>query len=253
MKITPLVFALTILVAASPTKADSTITVGVRAWANQWTTWDVFPPISTSQGTYPASSENFTSGSRVALTPTLSIRINDFLVSGSVFSRKHYSFQGDSGLSATRKESDLLIGYYVLPTFAVTLGQKYVEQDFSGRYKYSGPIVGATGSAPLTGGFSMYGTLAIGRLSARIPVAQVDAQARTKFNADYLLSEVGIAYPLIGLIPGSKATTLTMGYRNQVLATKGYSLSSGVVGQPNRSTELRDTTEGLTIGISVSF
>jgi hypothetical protein len=63
---------------------------------------------------------------------------------------------------------------------------------------------------------------------------------------------LGLAYSLPpGLIPGAKGAALTLGYRNQVLATQQFRVA--INDTVSRSTDLRDTTEGMTVGLSVSF
>lgn len=243
--------------AVLPVRAQeaTTVSVGLRAWVNEWTSWDVYPALAAPGVSLPGASENFTSGSRVALTPSLSVRYGKLLFSASHFVSKRYSFDGNTGaFTAKRKETDALAGYYVLPTLALTLGYKSVQQDFADRYKYDGPIVGAVASAPLTGGFSLYGNFGYGRMKAKLPLQ--DAAGRSKFDVNYLLGEVGVAYGFnpSGVLPGAKAAALTIGYRNQVLATQGFRipLDAGNSSQ-TRSTDLRDTTEGLTLGLSASF
>lgn len=242
-----------------PALADeaTTVSLGLRAWSNSWTSWDVYPPTAVGGQTIPGASENFTSGNRVVAIPTVSVRHRDFLFSGSHFASTRYAFDGNSGsFSAHRKETDGLVGYYVLPTLALTLGYKEVKQDFGGsaKFKYSGPIVGAVGSAPLTSGFSLYGNFGYGKIKAHLPLT--DASGRSKLDADYLLGEVGLAYSIDtrSMMPSAKGLALTLGYRSQVLATQDYRLRlSTTSSTPNRSTQLRDTTEGLTLGVSVSF
>jgi hypothetical protein len=241
------------ILATTAASADTVVNVGLRTWANSWTSWDVYAPLQVGSTMIPGASENFTSGTELALIPTLSVRAGDFLVSGSHFARKGYSFDGSGGtFNARRAETDVLTGYYVLPTFAVTLGYKEVKQDFgAARFKYSGPTIGAVGSAPLTGGFSLYGNVGYGPMKARLPLA--DAADAKRFDVNYLLGEVGLAYSfdMRDSMPVAKGLTLTLGYRNQVLATKDFRIATG--GGQSRATELRDTTEGLTLGLSASF
>jgi hypothetical protein len=254
MKIKTVLLAIPLVIASPTLSAETVFNVGLRTWFNAWTSWDVYPPLVIGNATLPGASENFTSGNRAALIPTFSVRHNDLLLSASRFARKSYSFDGNSGsFGARREETDALVGYYVLPTVAVTLGYKEVKQDFSGtaQFKYSGPTLGAVASAPLTGGFSLYGNFGYGPLKARLPVA--DASGNRRFDANYLLGEVGLAYALDlrDRMPSARALTLTAGYRHQVLATQDYRISTGA--NQSRATELRDTTEGLTVGLSVSF
>ncbi len=207
----------------------------------------------------PGSTENFTSGNQSAIIPSLAIRYQDFLFTGSYFTKQNYGFTGSNGTPSTakREETDMHFGYYVLPTLAVTLGYKEVKQDFTGKnYKYSGPIIGAAASAPLTKGYSLYGNFGYGALKAKFPVGFTDNTGHNGLDADYYLGEIGIAYSfdIKATIPSAKALTATLGYRNQTLATKNFAV--GITGSNpalSRSTQLRDNTEGLALGLSVTF
>lgn len=241
---------------------DVTFTAGVKIWNNKWTSWDVFSPrqIGTVNGTpiiIPGASENYTSGDNAAWIPSLSLRYRDFLFAGSYFANHSYSIPGNPGsFNADRKEMDALVGYYVLPTVAVIGGYKEVKQTFGGNYnyKYSGPIFGVNASAPLTGGFSLYGTAALGRLDADLPADMVARNTTTasNYNADYKLGEVGIAYAfdVRASMPGVKSLVATLGYRNQIIATNAQIRYTPTT---SRGTELRDTTEGLTLGLTAVF
>ena len=235
---------------------DTTITLGAKVWNNKWTTWNYYPPA----GGIPGTTENFTSPTRSPWIPSLTVRYKDFLVTGSWFSKETYGFKDDFGtrFEGKRDETDLHAGYYVLPTLAVTLGYKSVKQDFGPglTFKYSGPIIGAVGSAPLTRGFSLYGNFGYGPFKANFPSGMVDFNGRGTLDADYYLGEVGIAYSfdIKSVIPTAKAMTATLGYRNQTIAVKDFAAEIGpaVPGQ-SRPTELRDNTEGLALGLSISF
>ena len=243
------------VLASQPVWADdaTVFTVGLRTWSNSWSTWDAYPPLAVGNFFLPGGAENFTSGNQAVLIPSLSVRSGDFMLSASRFVKKRYSFTGnDGGFSAKREETDVHGGYYVLPTLAVSVGYKEVKQDFGGgaQFKYSGPILGVVGSAPLTRGFSLYGNVGYGRVNGRFPGDGADASGQTKFNADYWLGEAGLAYSFEGM-GAAKAMSVTLGYRNQVLATGGYRIATGP--SATRATELRDTTEGLALGLSMSF
>lgn len=255
--------ALLVCAAASPAFAgdDVLVTLGAKVWNNKWTSWDYYPPLALSSTMgLPGASENFTSGSQSALIPSLTLRYQNFLLTGSKFVNKEYGFAGSSGTSFTAKrdETDLHAGYYVLPTLALTVGYKDVKQDFAGGkvFKYSGPIIGAVGSAPLTQGFSLYGNFGYGAMNAEFPSGLTDNSGRGKMNADYLLSDVGIAYSfdVNSLFPGAKAMTATLGYRSQTLATQGFAVGTDPAKPTqSRSTELRDNTEGIVLGINITF
>jgi len=245
-------FLLAVVLGPSAWADDSTtLTVGLRAWSNTWSTWDVYPPTAVGNAYIPGASENFSSGNKAVLIPSVSLRHGDWLLSASRFLKTRYGFDGNEGsFSSKREETDFHGGYYLLPTLAVSLGYKGVKQEFTGgtEFKYSGPILGVLGAAPLTRGFSLYGNVGYGRVKGRFPVS--DASGRSKFDADYWLGEAGLAYSFEGM-GAAKAMSLTLGYRSQVLATDGFRIALSP--STSRATELRDTTEGLALGLSMSF
>lgn len=235
---------------------EVTVTAGVKMWNNKWSTWDVIPPAGSCATTGACGySENYTSGDNAAWIPSASVRYRDYLLAGSYFANHSYGFSGARGpFTADRKEMDIVAGYYVLPTVAVIAGYKEVKQNFDGmNFKYSGPIFGVNASAPLTGGFSLYGTAALGRLDASLPDSiAIGATTSSNYNADYKLGEIGLAYAfdVRASMPGMKSLVATLGYRNQVIATDAQIRDTPTT---SRGTELRDTTEGLTLGLTAVF
>lgn len=217
--------------------SDVTVTVGLKAWNNSWSSWNT---TYDDQSPSRAIVQNLET-SETSLIPSVSVRYKNFLVGGSYFAKQSYGFgfQGGDVGNVSRLEYDLSAGYYVLPTLAIIAGYKKVEQKFrDGTYKFSGPILGFSGSAPLTGGFSLYGTAALGIMDLKDPTG-------TKSDANYRLGEVGLAYSFDAGM-GTKAVIGTIGYRSQAIITKlKY---EGFVGYKGR-----DTTEGLTIGIAAAF
>jgi len=255
--------AILVCAAACPALAsdDLSITLGAKVWSNKWTSWDAYPPFALSPtSSLPGASENFSSGNQASFIPSLTVRYRDFLLTGSMFANRSYGFIGSDGkgFSADRKETDIHAGYYILPTLALTLGYKEVVQDFGNDrvFKYTGPIIGAVGSAPLTQGYSLYGNFGYGAMNANFPSGFVDNAGRGKLNADYFLGEVGVAYSfdVRSFMPSAKAMTGTVGYRNQTLVTKDFAVGLDA-NRPSqsRSTELRDNTEGLSLGLSLTF
>jgi hypothetical protein len=240
---------------------DLTVTLGTKVWANKWTSWDYYAPFQASPTVaVPGASESFTSSNHAAIIPALTVRYQDYLVTGSLFAQKEYGFIGTTGqtFTAKRDETDLHAGYFLLPTLAVTLGYKEVKQDFgpNSTFKYSGPMVGLVGSAPLTKGYSLYGNFGYGAMTANFPNGFKDNAGNGSLPADYFLSEVGFAYSFDAkaIMPAAKAITATVGYRNQTLATKDFAVGTDVTApSKSRSTELRDNTEGLSFGLSLTF
>jgi hypothetical protein len=162
------------------------------------------------------------------------VRYGDFLGSVSALPSTGFSFA--SGSRGTREELDANIGYFVMPGLAFTLGYKKVEQrDGANRYRPAGPVIGVSGNAPLGGAWSLYGSLGVGRL-------KTPGGDAIDFEADYRLTELGLAYTLDGdRLP--RRWTFTGGYRIQVMSSKdAFGTQDG-----------RDTTQGFTIGAMATF
>ena len=219
---------------ASAAGSDVTVTVGLKAWNNNWSSWNPEYDHSVPQNPIVQNIEQ----SGTSLIPSLSVRYQDFLLGGSYFAKHKYNF-GSSFGDVPRLEYDLSAGYYVLPTLAIIAGYKRIEQTFAnGTYRFSGPILGFSASAPLTGGFSLYGTAALGPMDLNEPNG-------AKRKSDYRLGEVGLAYAFDTGVAGMKAVIGTFGYRSQAIITKLQTSHAGLKG--------RDTTEGLTIGVAAAF
>jgi hypothetical protein len=180
-------------------------------------------------------------------------------LSGIHFSKTTYSLGGDVSpttgglfaLSASRKEIDGNLGYYVLPSVALTVGYKQIDQDFAEPnlpYRWRGPTVGVAASAALRGPLAIYGTFVYGRLKLDSPVA--DVAGNSHFNADYLLGEWGLAYGI--RTPLSRLSfTVTAGYRVQIVSTRKFDVSTGFDGyQP---VDVHDITQGPAVSALVRF
>jgi hypothetical protein len=206
------------------------VSVGLKGWNTQWDTF--------SYDTNAAGERVVTQSparDKFVLIPQLSVRYRDFLGSVSMYpSTDHEFIDGSTG---TRKEFDLNLGYYVMPTVALTLGYKKLQQrDTTNIYELAGPVAGVSATAPLGRDFSLYGAFGLGRL-------KVTSGSNVIFgDANYRLSELGVAYTLA--TPSvTKALTFTAGYRTQVLSTK-----DAIEGQDGR-----DLTQGLTLGFVATF
>jgi hypothetical protein len=210
--------------------AGVNVSVGVRAWYTEWTTF--------SYHVDPLTGENdaltqVSADSEPTFLPIVSVRYGKWLASTSAMLSRHFTFPNGRG---TRKEFDANVGYSVLPGLAFTLGYKQVSQaDGPARYRPRGPTLGATGNASLGGAWSMYGSLGLGWLET--PDGDDIA-----FDADYQLAELGLAYSLEGnRMP--RRWTFTGGYRYQAMKSK----------DAFESQDGRDTTQGFTIGMMATF
>jgi len=205
------------------------VAVGVKAWSTQWTTFSYATDGAGDQVLTQVAAKD-----KVVLVPLLSVRWRDFVASLSGYRPTDYRFL--DGSTNSRKEFDANVGYFVTPGVAVTLGYKRVGQKgATDNYELGGPVIGLSATAPISGPLALYGAFGLGRLK--------DTSASTvKFDADYRLSEVGLAYN-IGLDNLPKSLSFTLGYRTQVLSSK----------EALGSQDGRDLTQGLTIGLVATF
>lgn len=210
-----------------------TFSVGARAWLAEWTT---FSYLDDGAGNNIALTQ-VSAKDKLVLVPLASVQYGDFVASMSVFPSTRFSFV--DGGSGTRREFDINVGYAVLPGLNATLGYKKVSQrDGDVRYEPAGPVLGVYGSAPLASGFSLYGSVGIGKLKT----PQSGGDNVVKFKSDYRLTEVGLSYALAG-IDVRPRWTFTAGYRIQVMSSKeAFGTQDG-----------RDTTQGLAIAAIASF
>jgi hypothetical protein len=226
------------------------ITVGVKEWVTDWTTWridNVFYNTGRIQITEPLNS-----ATRPTSTPQVSLRYGDFIASASYLVTESYPLSGAiDALSASRNEVDVNAGYTVLPGVVLTLGYKQIDQNYgNGPFKWSGPTAGLSGSAPLgTTNWAVYGLYGFGLPKLKVPEAGKDARNNTTFDANYSLVEAGLAY-VVGVHRHISALRFTVSYRAQILNTRGYELigADGYTA-PNE----RDFTQGPTFGISGTF
>ena len=213
------------------------VSVGARAWYTEWTTFGYF--------TDPVTRENLaltqvSARDKLVLMPVVSVRYGDFSGSISGMPSTDFSFVGGEGNA--RQELDVNVGYDVIPGLTLTLGYKKVSQTApdGSRYRPSGPVAGLSAYAPLSGPWSLYGSLGVGKF-------KTPGGDPIKFKADYRLTELGLAYVLNGN-QLMKRWTFTAGYRTQVLSSKeAFTTRSG------EAQDARDTTQGLTLGVGTMF
>jgi hypothetical protein len=215
--------------AALAQESNVSVSVGARAWYTDWTTFSYYAPAGTNLALTEISANE-----ELPIMPVVSVRYGNFVGSASAFPSTGYSF--DDGDHGTREEFDINVGYFVMPSVALTLGYKKVEQrGNAGRYRPAGPVAGVNANAPLGGAWSLYGSVGVGRL-------KTPSGAAIDFDADYRLAEMGLAYTLNGSrLP--RRWTLTGGYRIQILTSKdAFGTQDG-----------RDTTQGFTLGAMATF
>lgn len=212
--------------------ADLNVSVGVKVWRTQWTTFSYDANAGGEQliTQVPASD-------KTVLLPVVSLRWHDWVGSLSAFRSTDYTYVDGSG-GATRKELDVNVGYFVTPGLALTLGHKKTGQKAGAlNYEVAGLVAGLSGTAPLSPSLGLYGSFGFGRMKPT-------GSSTEKYDADYRLTEVGLAWN-VPMDRGVKALNLTLGYRTQVLSSKDA--------LPRTGQEARDLTQGLTFGVIATF
>ncbi len=227
------------------------VTVGTKVWVNEWSSWYT-PTISGQAEVVPIDSST-----KVSLIPVVNLRFRDFYASFSTLLNTSYTLSGQAlnSINASRKEFDANLGYYVLPGLGVSLGFKSLSQVFGGAsYRWSGPTIGATLTAPIQGGFAGYGALGIGFFKMNLPAADLNSPVNSSLNANYAIGEIGVAYGAGGIpTVAVTSTAFTLGYRFQSVSTKDYKVRAGVGTNVNGSTDVRDVTQGPALGFLLRF
>lgn len=212
-------------------------TVGLRLMGMDWTSW------FTTNGT-PVAVEYLKADKEVTVTPVVSLRYQNFLVSASYMLNHDFNYPIPNYPQTERKEYDINLGYFILPGLAASVGYKNIKYDTSdGQYRWEakGPTLGLSGSAPLAAYTSLYGNFAYGWPKLNDNFAFNDKKGK------YLLSEVGLAFPLGALTPSMNGFVATLGYRYQRV---------GAVANGNASVagrELYETSQGAVLGFSYSM
>lgn len=241
------------------------ISTGMRAWSAQWDSWNVgrlATGVAVGDSRYEVV-ESRRGNERLAVIPVLSVRRDAMYLSLGGMTKTSYTLNeaatpNSFDVRASRREVDLNMGYSFAPGLAASLGAKEVRQSFGpDEYKWSGPVLGGSASAPLGfGGWGLYGSLGLGRLRGTFP--NLDRTKPTSFNADYRLADLGITYSFLSPARGVRALIVTFGYRAQRVATRNYPLAvtpSGVGAEPQQNAigTLVDTTQGFVLGFQEVF
>jgi hypothetical protein len=247
---------------------NTSFTIGLKTWVTSWNTWFT-QNTANDVGNFADTAVikdvfNRKADTEVTFIPQLTVRNGPWLVSGSALAKKDFTFflsnrNGNqlAEVSLERKEYDLNVGYSLAAGAIVTLGWKDLRYENSGGFKYTakGPTIGISGSAPLAAGISMYGNIGYGRPKITSNSGEVEKQ-----RGSYILTEVGLAYPLAQMNEGLKTAVVTAGYRYQRLSSgnvtaRTVAVNNGVVGATlgERAVELVDVTEGFTLGASFTF
>ena len=218
---------------------------GIRGWAAEWAG-------NAGGGTAPNGSGGSVevigdakSKTSTAIIPFVSLRYGDFGISGSAMLRKTFTLEGsNTSLSSDRQEWDVNGSYYFAPGVSASVGYKKIMWT---NVVIKGPIVAGSASAPLAGGFGMYGTAAYGWLKTDVNDPGFASGAKTVYN----LLEGGLTYSL-GPMVGLKGTALTLGYRTQRIKAKNlWPIRSS--NSPTTFSDTIDLTSGPILGFVATF
>ena len=242
---------------------DIYFTLGYKTWFNTWQTpFNSYPP----EG--GANIMSLTSETVAAPIFSASLKVSDFLIAGSFMKTPDYKFPDSEDVlnvttgptpttvtnpfytfrtTASRKENDINLGYYIAPSMAITIGMKNVKQTYnnldpatgalygSSWTKYSGPIVGITGGGRLgESDFAFYGNLSYGILKGEF---EGDPQ---KFDATYSSTELGIAYRPVSFL------SILVGYKYQTIDTE-------ITDPAFKGQIALDVTKGFLLGVNLTF
>lgn len=210
--------------------AEFGFSVGLKAWNAHWMTFGY----ETNANGDQVLTQNETQDKLLVL-PTLGLRWGDFIGAVSGFRSSSFSFV-DGSDAGKRKEYDVNLGYRILPGFALTLGYKKLQQGGGENvYRPAGPIYGFSGNAVLSGPWTIYGSVGLGRL-------KTPGGDKISFDADYRQTEVGLAYTLQAS-GWPRSWSFTAGYRIQSLSSKDAANGQSGI----------DETFGLTLGVVAAF
>jgi len=248
--------------------------IGAKLWNASWMSYIPATYLGATAGNQSAVGDIIDSaeGSReTSILPQLAVRYGNYFVAAS-----YGRFKSDFSLLSSpvitpagtlitsrtdhfvRRESDLVLGYYVLPQLALTVGYKYAKESRDTRLgiapqsvpflvnKADAVLVGAALSVPIQGSLNFYGSAGygVGDIKTRTvdnSIAQIDARTR------YLIGEFGLSYPILVDSAGLRAVSAALGYRTQTVKTR----STGTVYGESR--RLRDVRDGLVLSLNVSL
>ena len=255
--------------------AATKFTVGVKVWHADWLSYIPASYSGIGANGAPAIGDSVNLAEGTAHTdvfPLLQVRHRDFFASLS-----HARFNSDFRVQTSpvvlptgqtvitsrndhfkRRESDLNLGWFLTPEFAVALGYKDATEtrDTSlGIAPQSMPLtkttargflLGALGSFALVDKLRLYAQAGYG--PARLKVSFSDPKvASISSNGRYFIGELGVSYPIFSRPDGSMSATTTLGYRTQTIKTD----SSG--GFFQESHDLRDVRDGVILSLNVTM
>jgi len=198
------------------------VTVGVKAWYNNWKR-------------EAASVGSETSSYTMLIGPTIEAEFpNHVFVEGSyMMAASDYKFS--EGDNTTRKfdrtDLDLAVGYmftHHVGLFAGYRDSRFKEKETSVKESVTGPLAGIRASAPLDEALSLYG-----KLTYLFTTLKSSEEGMGSEKAPGWVAEVGARYAFTKQLAGS------LGYKFEKTETK--------------ESEIKDTFTGLTLDVMYTF
>jgi hypothetical protein len=247
--------------------------VGVKIWSASWMSYLPATYVGVGANNQPLVADvvNSVEGSRrTSALPLLAVRYGNYLASAS-YGRFSSDFSilnspvataGGTVVSSrsdhfVRNESDLTLGYFVLPGVALTAGYKYATESRDTRLgtatqaapllesRVRSLLVGVVGSFPVHDALSAYVQAGYG--PARVHTRTADNSIAIDVNGRYLIGEIGLSYPFLIDKAGLRAATAAIGYRTQTMKTD----SIGLIYRESR--RLRDVRDGLVLSLTATL
>ncbi len=224
-------------------EASLNLTAGLKAWQAQWTTWasDISATDSFDVITQVPAKDRF------VLIPVIGLQYGRLVSTLSALPETAFQFRraDSTDIRQRRSELEATASYLVARRVSLGLGYKRFTQKGEGFiYEEAGPSVVGGFTAALRGTWSAYGNAAFGRLGPT-------GKSTVKVNADYRLTELGVAYS-IPMGHFVQAISFTGGYRIQVLNARKLPIydQNAIFAYLQDG---RDLTQGFTFGVVASF
>lgn len=241
--------------------------VGIRAWANSWdmplgdTVFVVPNPLGPALWLQEVGA-NRVSSTQFSTIPFFGVRMGKLSATLTHSLKTSYTVP-DIASGVKRSETDLALGYSIVPSVSVSAAYKYASIDrtltdrataLAGGNPNPATVrallLGVSGTVPLDRDWGLYGTFAYG--PARTTIAAVGRDIR----GDYRIAEFGFSRRLdVGGAVLKNGLTVTAGYRTQIVNLNDVpfrTYDATVAGFPeiaNQNSKQTSTTQGLVFGL----
>lgn len=257
------------------TTPTTKFTIGAKVWHASWLSYvpAAYSGITPTGGFVVGDSVNAVEGSEhTDVMPLLGISYGKFFASAS-YGRFTSDFNvltspvilpsGQTLITTRtdhfeRRESDLNLGYSVVPGVGLVLGYKEATETRDTSLgvapqrtpilttKVRGLLFGASGNFAIYDKVSFYAQAGYG--PSRFKLRFVDpALGTARANGRYIIGELGLSYQIWRNIPLNRAAVATIGYRSQTVKTD----SDAGVFQSSR--KLRDVRDGAIFALNLTL